>query len=979
MTHRRPTRALLIIGLVLISLLHVDSPSVHATTLDRMGGVDRYETAAMVARRVVSEGMAGSTVLLTTGENYPDAISAGGWRGEAAVVLTKRREIPSVSLELLTENWVRDVYVIGGPSVIDESIVERLRSLGKSVTRLWGADRFGTSVEVSKVTNPSKSMSLIWVAPGNSFSDQLIAAAAARRSGGAFLTVPESGVLNTDTSAEIDRLARDGAEIRVVDHRSQLLRMNVPKLKRVNFYGDIYQITVDTQAASPSTIVASGENWPDALGGTRLVNTSRGMILSRRSCSPTGVSTRLQRAERLIVLGGQAALSSASVRGASCPASPPPSWVTPPTKSNIHLSVGMTRSLEYLAARGHLLMHPGQAVSARVTGGTGKCVVDSTVVRGTAVGTCLLDVRVAGAGRTLTVNVVSSPPRTSTDRSGPALLDLKPVYIRFSDSPDMSRDTNGQIASFVQGIADFFASQHPGFALRVDTTNGVPDVQHIVVPMTTAEFLNRWRGETDRMKAGMGPLGPILIDMGFDPGITGFYSDGTLGQKIDQIERIYVGIVEAPRGPYRSPNSNIDGGCASSSGNAFVVYFVRELDGADCTVNQKQPMTYRGSMVDWIGFDAFRLLVDILNGNRDCDRTITDRYAVPLNDRPSSITSPHDPIGYPYAVGSRFPRVLDPFRRFYFRISSGPFAGDPCTDLLYSPYISEWSSTDVHNDRLLGRSSKDLPDDVTGPQVRVLYVLPANAPDHQWDVNGFLHETAASANEWLFANGGRSVRFDTFGERLDVGFVRLPMAEQELWFRADGSKCSPNEMCPDPRRLMDVLEDLDVLSDGKIHVVVWGGQLMPASIRNVGCAGAMPDRRAVFMSPMLRFPLTSHSGCLSSAVTGVPVSSNSLGLVMIHEIFHVFGGVDNRAPDADGGFHIGNDPSDLMGGSVGIVRLDPKRRNYWGHGRSDLLDLSKDAHLVRGPSSLERPAPLVIPSEWWMDYPQQWNPLRGLP
>lgn len=978
MAKRQISRLLLVTSLGFGSLTQVSSRSADATTLDRMGGADRYETAVMVARRVVAEGMAGSTVLLTTGENYPDAISAGGWQGKAAVVLTKRQDVPASSLDLLKETWVREVFVIGGPSVIADSVIDRVRSLGKSVTRLWGENRFETSVEVSKVTNGPKSVKKIWLAPGNSFSDQLVAAAAARRSGGAFLIVPESGVLSSITTNEINRLAGEDTELRVVDHRSQLTEMNLTRLSRLNFNGDPYEITVDTQAVSQTTIVASGENWPDALGGTRLVSASRGMILTRQSCAPPGVSTRLQGADRLIVLGGQAALSSASVRGTSCPAPPPASWVTPPHKSNIHLSVGMTRSIEYLATRAHLLTYPGQAVSARVTDGTGKCVVDSTLVRATAAGKCILEVRVAGASRTMTVNVVAQPQRTSTDRPGPALLDLKPVYIRFSDSPDMARDTNGQIASFVQGISDFMASQHPGFALRVDTTNGVPDVQHIVVPITTAEFLSRWAAETDRMKANMGPLGPLLIDMGFDPGIRGFYSDGTLGQKIDQIKRIYVGIVEAPHGPYRSPNSNIDGGCSSSSGNAFVVYFVRELDGTDCTVNQAQQMTYRGSTVDWIGFDAFRLLVDLLNGNRDCDRTITNRYAVPLDDRPNSITSPNDPIGYPYAVGSRFPKVLDPFRRFYFRITSGPFAGDPCTDLLYSSYLTEWSSTDAHDDRLLGRSTRDLPDDVDGPQVRVLYVLPSNAPDHQWDVNGFLHETAASANEWLFANGGRSVRFDTFRERLDVGFVRLPMAEQDLWFRPDGSKCSPNEMCPDPRRLMDILDGLDVLSDGKIHIVVWGGQLMPASVRHVGCAGAMPDRNAVFMSPMLRISLSSQLGCLSSAVTEVPSSFNSLGLVMIHEIFHVFGGVDNGAPDADGGFHIGNDPSDLMGGSSGIVQLDPRRRNYWEHGRSNLLDLSKDPHLVRGPSTLERPSPLVIPRPWWLDYPQQWNPLQGL-
>ena len=974
---RIPVNLVMFVAVLATSIPFLANP-VQGIALDRMGGGDRYDTAALLAHRVAAEGRAGTTILLTTGENFPDALSAGGWRGDAAIVLTRRGSIPASSLEVLSESWVRDVFVIGGPNVIDETVVNRVRQLGKTVTRLWGENRFGTSVEVSKATNTSGSSTKIWIAPGNSFVDQLIAAAAARRTDGAFLIVPESGVLSNSTAEEIRRVASSGAELHVVDHRAALAQLTIAGLKRIGYSGDPYQIALDTQSRTGTTVVASGENWPDALGGTRLVDSNRGMVLTRRACSPSNVSSRLRSVSRLVVLGGPAALSSASVRGDGCPGTPPPVWVTPEPKSNIRLSVGMTRSLEYLAARAHLLHQPGQTVTARITGGTGTCTLQSTLVRGSSPGVCLVEIRVAGVSRVLTLEVVSAPQRSSTDHPGPGVLDLKPVYIRFTDSPDLQRDTNGQIASFVQGISDFVASQHPGFALRVDTTGGVPDVQHILVPMTTQQFFTRWQAETDRMRAGMGPLGDILIEMGFDPGIKGFYGTNSLGQKIDLIERIYVGIVEAPRGPYRSPNSNIDGGCGSSSGNAFVVYFVRELDGTDCTTGQKLPMTYNGSRTDWIGFDAFRLLVDLLNGNRDCDSTILSRYAVPLNDRPSSITSPHDPIGYPYAVGTRYPRILDPFRRFYFRIGSGPFVGDPCTDLIYSPYLTEWTSTDVHQDRVPGRATDDMPDDVTGPQVRVLYVLPSDAPDHQWDINGFLHETAASANEWLFANGGRSVRFDTYRERLDVGFVRLPVAESELWFRPDGTKCSPNEMCPDPRRLMSLLDEMGATSAGKIHVIVWGGQLMPASIRNVGCAGAMPDKKAVFMSPMLRFPLSNHMGCLTSAVTGVPTSQNSLGLVMIHEIFHVFGGVDNRAPDADGGFHIGNDPTDLMGGSAGLVRLDPRRRNYWGHGRSDLLDLSKDPHLVRGPSTLERPTPLVIPRSWWMDYPQQWNPLRAL-
>jgi hypothetical protein len=80
-----------------------------------------------------------------------------------------------------------------------------------------------------------------------------------------------------------------------------------------------------------------------------------------------------------------------------------------------------------------------------------------------------------------------------------------------------------------------------------------------------------------------------------------------------------------------------------------------------------------------------------------------------------------------------------------------------------------------------------------------------------------------------------------------------------------------------------------------------------------------------------------------------PQSFNALGLSIIHEIFHVLGAVGaSPNSDSNGSFagHIVNDPTDLMGGSVGVVRLDPGRDDYWGHGRSDIVDVSKSVFLT---------------------------------
>ena len=327
----RPRRIAIVVALGLVTaLLAAFADSVTANSLDRLGGLDRYETAALVAERVRAEGRAGSTVLLTTGENFPDAVSAGGWTGNGVVLLTRRTSIPEVTLALLAESWVRDVYVIGGPSVVDEVVLDRVRGLGKAVTRLWGLDRYATSRAVSSASVANDSVSSVWVAPGTSFVDQLVAAAAARRNNGAFVIVPPSRPLPSETSTEIQRMAAGGATLRVVDSGSLLGSVSVTGLTRITHGDDAYTNSADTQSSSATVIVASGENWPDALGGTRLVTSTRGLVVSRATCAPTPVADRLRTAGTLVVLGGPAALTDASARGSSCTTIPP---VTPPTTS----------------------------------------------------------------------------------------------------------------------------------------------------------------------------------------------------------------------------------------------------------------------------------------------------------------------------------------------------------------------------------------------------------------------------------------------------------------------------------------------------------------------------------------------------------------------------------------------------------------------------------------------------------------------
>lgn len=945
-------------------------------TVERVGEADRFTTAAKVSELYFTAPA--DSVVIASGEGFADALAGGAVAGarQVPLLLTARDRLPDATATELRRLRPGKVTLLGGAAAVSAGVAAEIAAItGVEVQRVAGDDRYVTAVELAQVAFPERAAT-VYIASGEGFADGLAGGPSAAAEQGPLLLVRRTSLPDV-VATEIRRLGATSAVVlggpQVVSNdvftALQGLGLSVTRRSGADRHATSVAIAGQAFTRSDTAVLVTGSNFPDALAASSLARQLGGpLLLTRAECMPVSVNDELRRlgATRVVVVGGARAVSGAAAAGVRCQARPAP-IVTASSRTTVHLSVGMTRAVEYLAARMHVLGSPGAQVTARVASGGEFCTIGDDMVRGVRPGVCRIDLTGVRGNAQIDVQVVAAPTRTNNDRPGGNVLDLKPVYIRFSDSPDARRDTSGEIASFAQGIADFVAIQHPGFTIRVDTVNGVPDVQHIQLPLTTQQYLDRWPS-TDNL----GPLGRLLIEYGIDAGLEGFYTPNAGFADLEGVRRILVGIVEAPRGAYASPNDNQGVGCGSATGNAFVAHFVRSGDGTECPERTGPSHRFAGSMDEMTRvYDAFRVSLELLRANRGCNAALNALYGTPLETRPSSITSPQDPIRAAPAVGIAFPRILDPFRRFYFQIPPGRAgSGDPCEDLIYSPYLTDWAHTDAHDDQVSGRSTVDRPDDIAGEQVRVLYVLPADAPDRRWDLDGRLHSAAASANEWLYANGGHTVRFDTAGGRLDVGFVRLAESEAQLWMRPDGTKCPPDELCPHPRELLAILEGMGALTPDKIHVLMWGGQFMPASMRHVGCGGALPG--AAFLSPLIRNPVTSWSRCLGDYVVSVPDSQNANGLIMLHEIFHVLGAVDDNAPDADGGHHIGNDPTDLMGGSAGTVRLDPRRRNYWAHGRSDLNDVTRSPFLVAEPSSMSPPLHTSVPGEWWAKAPEGW-------
>jgi putative cell wall-binding protein len=138
----------------------------------RVGGADRFETAAAVARLV---DPAPREVLVASGTNFADAVVAGP-TGRPVVLVAPDRVPEATAAYLQTVPDARRV-VVGGPAVVPDAVAAAVGA----AERVAGADRFETAVRVAARWFPGATG--VSLAPGDSFADALAGAAWSGRLG----------------------------------------------------------------------------------------------------------------------------------------------------------------------------------------------------------------------------------------------------------------------------------------------------------------------------------------------------------------------------------------------------------------------------------------------------------------------------------------------------------------------------------------------------------------------------------------------------------------------------------------------------------------------------------------------------------------------------------------------------------------------------------------------------------------------------
>lgn len=175
----------------------------YASNVVRLHATDRVGLALAVSGYAFPKGA--PVVYLSTGANFPDALagSAQAAREGGPVLLTSGAvTLPASVRTELTRLAPSRIVILGGPTTVSQAIADDVAAIAP-VTRLAGADRYGTAAAISAATAPG--VSVLYVASGTSYPDALAAAPIAAKAHTPVLLVPWDNIPSV-IAAELGRL-----------------------------------------------------------------------------------------------------------------------------------------------------------------------------------------------------------------------------------------------------------------------------------------------------------------------------------------------------------------------------------------------------------------------------------------------------------------------------------------------------------------------------------------------------------------------------------------------------------------------------------------------------------------------------------------------------------------------------------------------------------------------------------------------------
>jgi putative cell wall-binding protein len=307
--------------------------TVVAATIERIGGVDRFEVSALASRKIKAGSLI--TAFIASGETFADALSVGpiAARHGAPVLLTRRDELPDSVWRELLRGRPTNIVILGGPNSVSQTVIDRAEDAvpGATITRIGGADRFAVSRALLASSWAPAHPASLYIADGRNYPDALSSGpAAARGKGGVLLVDGSRSTLASEDLAIVGTVAAAGGSVTIVGGPASVstaLEASIATLAPTTRVGgaDRYEVSAALNRAvfpeARNIAIASGAVFPDALAGGAMAGSfDQPLYLAHPDCIPAPALdfVALRGLASVTLLGGERTLTPAVAGLTAC-------------------------------------------------------------------------------------------------------------------------------------------------------------------------------------------------------------------------------------------------------------------------------------------------------------------------------------------------------------------------------------------------------------------------------------------------------------------------------------------------------------------------------------------------------------------------------------------------------------------------------------------------------------------------------------
>lgn len=290
---------------------------------DRLSGPDRYETGIAIVESFYSPGV--DVLYVTTGQSYPDALSAGSAAVHQGgpVLLVQPGGISDNIAD--TIEWLDPdkIIVLGASNGVSAAAFTEIKAIVSNTVRLQGVDRYDTSRKIARDAFGGSGATTAFIANGQNFPDALSAGPAAATVDapvvlvyGAGTTLPVATLDLLEDLGVTDIVITGSTDSVSAGIQSQLNNegYDVERLGGPNRYETSRLINSRFfSPTEPKVFLASGLNYPDALAGSALAGAMGApLFTTSTTCINSTTLDEIQRlkAPSATLLGGIPSLSN---------------------------------------------------------------------------------------------------------------------------------------------------------------------------------------------------------------------------------------------------------------------------------------------------------------------------------------------------------------------------------------------------------------------------------------------------------------------------------------------------------------------------------------------------------------------------------------------------------------------------------------------------------------------------------------------